>query len=199
VISAGNDIVALQAVDTQRTQSPAFYSKFINPAEHALYKPDEISLVNFVWLLWSAKESAYKYLKRFDAELVFAPAKITVQQLRIRTPLKTNADAHNQYSGKLRANDVALSFLSVITDQFIATTIDKGDVKWAVKQIETSDYESQSKAVRSFLLDDLKMPGTTIEKHPAGYPVLLKDGKELDVAISFAHHDRYISYSIANS
>jgi phosphopantetheinyl transferase (holo-ACP synthase) len=195
VISAGNDIVALQAVDPQRTQSPAFYSKFISPAELELYNPNEISLVNFVWLLWSAKESAYKYFKRFDPELVFAPAKIMVRQLRILTPLKIDADANNQYKGELKINDTALSFLSITTDQFIVTTIDQGDVKWAVKQIETSDYESQSKAVRSFLLNDLKMPGVTIGKHPAGYPVLLKDGQELDIALSFAHHDRYIAYS----
>ncbi|GAA4083634.1 4'-phosphopantetheinyl transferase superfamily protein [Mucilaginibacter panaciglaebae] len=194
MISAGNDIVVLQAVDAQRTQSPAFYSKFISPKELALYKPDELSLVNFVWMLWSAKESAYKYLKRNNPELIFAPAKMTVQQLRIFTPLKTDTNAHNQYKGELQTNDIALPFLSVTTDQFIATTIDQGDVRWAVKQIETSDYESQSKAVRSFLLDDLKMSGVTIEKHPAGYPVLLKDGKDLGIAVSFAHHDRYISY-----
>jgi len=194
VISAGNDIVALQAVDVQRTQLPAFYSKFITPAEFALHKPNEISLVNFVWTLWSAKESAYKYLKRINSELVFAPAKIAVQQLSLPSPLKTNADAHNQYLGKLQISDGTLAFITIINEQFIATVIDEGDVNWAVKQIESSDYESQSQAVRSFLLDGLKMPGVSVEKHSGGYPVLMKGGVTLDITVSFAHHDRYISY-----
>ena len=193
MISAGNDIVALKAVDIQRTQSPAFYSKFIIPAEFALYNPDEIALANFVWLLWSAKESAYKYLKRISPELIFAPAKLVVQQLNIPRPSKV-AENTGYYQGKLSAGDTTLPFLSTVSKEYIATVIDRGDVQWGVKEIEASDYESQSKAVRNFLADNLKMPGVSVEKHPVGYPVLIKDGKELDIAVSFAHHDRYISY-----
>lgn len=194
MISAGNDIVALQAVDTQRTQNPAFYSKFITPAEFALHNPNEITLVNFVWLLWSAKESAYKYAKRLNPELIFAPVKIAVQSFRIFGQLKTHEDAHNQYSGQLKINDASLPFIAVVADQFIVTVIDQGDINWAVKQIDMSDYESQSQAVRNFLLDGLKMSGVSVEKHPVGYPVLFKYGKQLDIAVSFAHHHRYISY-----
>lgn len=195
MISAGNDIVALQAVDPQRSQLPAFYSKFITPTEFALHNPDEIALVNFVWLLWSAKESAYKYLKRNNPDLVFAPAKITVQLLHVLGELKTNEDAHHQYKGELQINDISLPFLAVVNLQFIATVIDQGDVTWAVKQIDTADHESQSQAVRCFLLDGLKMPGVSVDKHPDGYPVLIKDGEALDIAVSFAHHDRYVSYA----
>lgn len=195
MISAGNDIVALNAIDKQRTNQPVFYSKFIIPTELALHNPDEITLVNFVWLLWSAKESAYKYLKRNNQELMFAPVKLTVQKLNILNPLKTDEDAHNSYRGKIRKGDTVMPFLSIVSKEFIATVIDQGDVCWSVKQIDASDYESQSKAVRTFLLDDLKIPGVSIQKHPTGYPVLIKDGQELDIAVSFAHHDRYVSYS----
>jgi len=193
MISAGNDIVALKAVDIQRTQSPAFYSKFISPQEFALYHPNEIALVNFIWLFWSAKESAFKYFKRLNPELIFAPAKLGVQQLNI---LCHSVATENIvcYQGKLSAGDTTLPFLSTISKEYIATVIDRGDVQWGVKEIEASDYESQSKAVRNFLADNLKMPGVSVEKHPVGYPVLIKDGKELDIAVSFAHHDRYISY-----
>ncbi|MES2425865.1 MAG: 4'-phosphopantetheinyl transferase superfamily protein [Bacteroidota bacterium] len=195
MISAGNDIVALNAIDKQRTDQPAFYSKFITPTELALHNSDEITLVNFVWLLWSAKESAYKYLKRNNPELIFAPAKLIVQKLNILNPLKTDENAHNSYRGKIRKGDTVLPFLSIVTKEFIATVIDQVDVRWSVKQIDASDYESQSKAVRIFLLNDLKMPGASVEKHPVGYPILIKDSKELDIAVSFAHHDRYVSYS----
>jgi phosphopantetheinyl transferase (holo-ACP synthase) len=193
VISAGNDIVALNAIDIQRTQSPAFYSKFITPTELALHNPDEITLVNFVWLLWSAKESAYKYLKRINPELIFAPVKIEVLSLDVAISLK-NENVHN-YRGWILAQDVSLPFLSVTMPECISTVITQGDIKWNFLKIEASDHESQSQAVRTFLLNDLKMPGTSVEKHPVGYPILIKDGNELDVAVSFAHHDRYVSYS----
>lgn len=193
MISAGNDIVALRAVDIQRTLSPAFYSKFITPAEFALHNQDEIALANFIWLLWSAKESAYKYLKRINRELIFAPAKLVVQQLNVLHSSKV-AEHTFYYQGKLIAEGTDLPFLSTTSQEYIATVIDRGDVHWSVKEIEVADYESQSNAVRSFLLDDLKMPDITIDKHPSGYPVLIMDGKELAIAVSFAHHDRYISY-----
>ncbi len=78
--SAGNDIVALNAVDHQRTVSANFYSKFIIPAEQDLYKQspamETVSFCSFVWLLWSVKESAYKFVKRLQPELIFSPSRL---------------------------------------------------------------------------------------------------------------------------
>ncbi len=34
-----------------------------------------------------------------------------------------------------------------------------------------------------------------IQKSDVGYPILLIDGKEQGIAISFSHHYRYVSYS----
>ena len=193
MISAGNDIVALNVIDIQRTQSPAFYSKFITPTEFELYNPNEITLVNFVWLLWSAKESAYKYLKRINPELIFAPIKIKVVSLDIVVSLKTE-NVHN-YRGWILAEDMSLPFLSVTMPESISTVITQGDVKWNFLNIEASDYESQSKGVRFLLLNDLKIPNVSVEKHPTGYPILMKNGQELNIAVSFAHHGCYVSYS----
>ena len=193
MISAGNDIVALNVIDIQRTQSPAFYSKFITPTEFELYNPNEITLVNFVWLLWSAKESAYKYLKRINSELIFAPIKIEVVSLDIVVSLKT--ENVNNYRGWILAEDMSLPFLSVTMPESISTVITQGDVKWNFLNIEASDYESQSKGVRFLLLNDLKIPNVSVEKHPTGYPILMKNGQELNIAVSFAHHGCYVSYS----
>jgi len=193
VISAGNDIVALNVIDIQRTQSPAFYAKFITPTEFELYNPNEITLINFVWLLWSAKESAYKYLKRINSELIFAPIKIKVVSLDIVVSLKT--ENVNNYRGWILAEDMSLPFLSVTMPESILTVITQGDAKWNFLKIEASDYENQSKAVRSLLLNDLKIPNVSVEKHPTGYPILIKNGQELNIAVSFAHHGCYVSYS----
>ena len=69
MISAGNDIVSLTATNVTRTKSPEFYSKIISPAEKALFDTldqEVLPFHRFVWLLWSVKESAFKYLHRLD-------------------------------------------------------------------------------------------------------------------------------------
>lgn len=205
MISVGNDIVALKAVDLQRTELPAFYSKFITEAELALHEQSALPFTTFVWLLWSVKESAYKYFKRLDTSLVFSPIKIIVEQL-------TQADSFN--SGKLLC-DVAvkdcyaiaatfdgmtLYLKSISSDEFIATTIAGANVYWGIKSITASDYESQSAAVRLIALDAVSHVITSndlwIDKHPeGGYPILMHDHSPVNVPISFAHHDRYVSYA----
>ena len=82
--SAGNDIVALKAIDKQRTNHSRFYSKILSDAEQSLYcrqQGAEMPFENFVWLLWSIKESVYKYLKRTTPGLVFSPTKIIVRNI----------------------------------------------------------------------------------------------------------------------
>src|SRR5450756_2548986 len=91
--SAGNDIVALRSVDKQRTSQFRFYSKILSALEQALYhQPQftEMPFENYVWLLWSVKESAYKYLKRTFPSLVFSPIKFVIQHIKIPAgPLMT--------------------------------------------------------------------------------------------------------------
>jgi phosphopantetheinyl transferase (holo-ACP synthase) len=205
VISAGNDIVALKAVDEQRTSLPAFYKKFITEAELGLYQHSVLPFSAFVWLLWSVKESAYKYLKRGDADLVFSPAKIIVEQL---TLTEQTSDDHflcdiaikKSFSGVVTKNQSSLYFKSVINADFIATTIAGNRLYWGVRYIDQADYQTQSAAVRLFALEALSNIITSdnlwIDKHPvAGYPILLHGQSQVDIPLTFAHHDRYVSYA----
>ncbi len=208
MISAGNDIVALNAIDKQRTDQAAFYSKFITPSELALYNKPDISFENFVWLLWSVKESVYKYLKRGDANLVFSPSKIKIQQIDVsdgfsNCPLQIGESIDLLYSGQALFGSNQLYFQSSINKNFIATVVNEDvgfeQMYWGVKLIDKPDHASQSKAVRLFVLDKLNSliieDDLWINKHPIGYPVLLHDNQQIDIPISFAHHDRYVSYS----
>ncbi|MDB5158033.1 MAG: 4-phosphopantetheinyl transferase superfamily protein, partial [Mucilaginibacter sp.] len=74
-----------------------------------------------------------------------------------------------------------------------------GDVYWGVQKIESNAYDDQSTAVRQFALDSLKnllaLNNLRFEKHSIGYPILFNGERQTDVAVSFAHHDRYVSYS----
>ena len=64
MISAGNDIAALAKVNKERIPQPRFYSKILSDSERALYHQPQLTILpfeNYVWLLWSVKESVYKY------------------------------------------------------------------------------------------------------------------------------------------
>ncbi|MCC8425885.1 4'-phosphopantetheinyl transferase superfamily protein [Mucilaginibacter sp. UR6-11] len=204
MISAGNDIVALKAIDKERTCLPAFYSKFIIPAELLLHNPDQISFENFVWLLWSVKESAYKYLKRGDSDLVFAPHKLSITEIRVPDDLETTELNTDQSVGLFYAGTVSFKgaehhFQSVLNDDFVGSIIKGRHSCWGIRRINATDYSSQSAAVRLFVLDKLKesltLDSLEIKKHAAGYPVLYNGNEPIDIPISFSHHDRYIAYS----
>ncbi|MGF7078193.1 4'-phosphopantetheinyl transferase family protein [Mucilaginibacter sp. UYCu711] len=204
MISAGNDIVALNLVDKQRTLLPAFYLKFITPAELSLHKESAISFENFIWLLWSVKESAYKYLKRSDESLVFSPSKLIVQNLSIpaesdRVYLDTDQIVDTFYDGIVSTGSSTIKFRSAINNQFIATVINEGDVYWGVQAIADSDYHTQSNAVRLLALaklnDIILADDLWIDKHSSGYPFIVNGTHPLRSSISFAHHGCYVSYA----
>jgi phosphopantetheinyl transferase (holo-ACP synthase) len=214
VKSAGNDIVALNAIDIQRTISPAFYSKFIIPEELELYGQPQFAAVpfqNFVWLLWSVKESAYKYLQRHQADLIFSPAKFNIQNVTVpkekiitQTAVWESDTVDEQfYTGEVTFGTYQLYFRSKCTPQFIASVAnhDPGfdNVYWGVNTIELPDHENQSKQVREFLLTKLISVLSTddlyIGKSLSGYPIVIHGEKQSGVLVSLAHHDRFVAYS----
>ena len=72
MISTGNDIVALKAINVARTKQQNFYSKIITVSEKALYDEHfsgRLLFEHFVWLAWSVKESVFKYLQRINPDL----------------------------------------------------------------------------------------------------------------------------------
>lgn len=162
--SAGNDIVALKAVDQQRTHHPRFYSKILSEAEHTLYDRQlttEMLFENFVWLLWSVKESVYKYLKRTEPDLIFSPTKIIIHT--IDSPgLGAGAPAdpgQAYYKGTVRFGPHSFYFQSRMHPEYIAAVVnDKDDFEniwWGIRSIGCPDYDHQSIAVRTFALDQL--------------------------------------------
>jgi phosphopantetheine--protein transferase-like protein len=96
MISIGNDIVDLAAIDKQRTQQKAFYSKILSDTEQQLYsRYPQLPFEIYVWLLWSAKESVYKFAKRLNPELVFSPVRIEVDSEPILEPEFSESNFQN--------------------------------------------------------------------------------------------------------
>jgi hypothetical protein len=202
--STGNDIVAMATVNKLRTGQFRFYSRILSVSEHTLYGgisawegSAAIPFVNFVWLLWSVKESAYKFLKRSRPDLGFSPTKIIVQQI---VPPQNGEEL---YRGTAIWGSELLYFQSMIRPEFIASVVDdQEDLKnswWGVRRIDHSDRLSQSAEVRSFVLDKLRsiFPGQQlqIDKHAGGHPIVCSGSAQLGIPVSLAHDGHYVAYS----
>ena len=196
MISVGNDIIALDIIDAGRTLQPVFYSKILDPVEREMYLEKDLSTLPFeqyVWLLWSIKESVYKCIKRKHTDLRFSPRKIIVRRI----------DRSDTYRSLVYFNCISFYAESRVTDKFISTvaTNDAGldKICWDVRQIEDTDPEAQSQRVRSAALDRLQsfFPGDQlqIEKAEAGYPVLVRNSTPTNLPISFSHHHNFVFYS----
>ncbi|HEX9512891.1 MAG TPA: 4'-phosphopantetheinyl transferase superfamily protein [Puia sp.] len=184
--STGNDIVALAAIDKQRTHHSRFYSKILSDAERALFdrlQPVEMPFENFVWLLWSVKESVYKYLKRTEPGLVFSPIKIGIQcidppsgDLVAKLPgnqweggqwgdrdgqweSREAGPGNEFYKGIALFESRIFYFRSKIHPEYISTVVNEEEnfenIWWGVKSIDRSDYAHQSAVVRAFVLNRL--------------------------------------------
>jgi phosphopantetheinyl transferase (holo-ACP synthase) len=215
--SAGNDIVALKSVDKKRTEQYKFYSKILSPSEQALYHQAQFAEVPFetyVWLLWSVKESVYKYLKRTNPGLIFSPTNTIVHHIQI--PAKYSIAGSNEcfqwesshddefIEGQVVCKSHILYFRSKITDEWINTIVDEDEdfenVCWGVKSIDSTSYDHQSKAARTSLLNKLGPLFPTplqIEKSPVGYPVILCGSQDIQVPASLAHDGHFVAYSFA--
>ncbi|MGN6639190.1 MAG: 4'-phosphopantetheinyl transferase family protein [Mucilaginibacter sp.] len=211
--STGNDIVALKAINVARTKQSNFYSKIITPREEEYYDlhlRGSLSLEIFVWVAWSAKESAYKFLKRHQPELIFSPSKINITHLEIGKQPDISEEREGQgfenfpvRKGRMTSVNIEFCFRSILTDDYIFTVVNRGDdfqnICWGIKKIASNTPDDQSREVRNFLLQRLNklFPGNDlrIEKSEIGYPVIISNGTELPIPVSFAHHDDYIGYS----
>jgi hypothetical protein len=195
-MSTGNDIVALGATDRERTCRYRFYSRILSPAELSLYDrvmATSLSFHHFVWLLWSIKESAYKYFSRSEQDLVFAPLKIGVALV---TPCE------GFFEGLIPWGSRLLYSRSFVTGETIMTIVSKerdfSDTRWGLHRIADPKYASQSSEVRIFALDSLAaaLPDISLRivKAPGGPPVLWGKEYPTDIPISFAHHDHYVAW-----
>ena len=213
MLSTGNDIVSLNAINVTRTKQPNFYSKILTPTETALHQQPcfaNIPFEIFVWLLWSIKESAFKYLQRIDVDILFTPVKFEVREVQIPSKFNllnfntaelkgTGFGGLNSIRATIKFGDYILYSNSLIYQEFVATVVnnneDFGKTHWGIKRIESDDIEIQSVGVRAFLTKNLPDKNIIISKNPQGIPVLLKDDLELSIPISFSHHEYYVAYS----
>jgi phosphopantetheinyl transferase (holo-ACP synthase) len=209
--STGNDVVSLNAIDVTRTLLPRFYSKILCAAEIALYESGltQIPLEHYVWLLWSIKESAYKFLQRNNPDLVFSPTKFVVTRLEIPATKSLSSiegagfEAEPVYKAIVTIGSETLYSRSLVNDNFIFSVVNLENnfesTCWGVKSINNSNPDLPSIEVRKFLIDKLEsflpLDDLTVTKTLHGCPMLMNGDQLLNIPVSLAHHDRWVAYS----
>ncbi|MDB5131196.1 MAG: 4-phosphopantetheinyl transferase superfamily protein [Mucilaginibacter sp.] len=214
--STGNDVVSLNAIDIARTKQQRFYSKILAASESILYSQyqTDITFENFVWLLWSVKESAYKYLQRNNPVLVFSPTRCIVTQLEIPAEYQEANPSICVLEGSGFDNQPVLKSIvtvgsetlysrSIITRDLIFSVVNNDNnfdsTGWGIKLIDNASSDSQSTEIRMFLLEKLKnelrLPELHVHKNSHGCPILLNRAREIDIPVSLAHHSNWIAYS----
>jgi len=217
MISAGNDIVSLEAVNVTRSKSPEFYAKILHPAEEKLYNtldPSILPFVEYVWLLWSVKESAYKYLRRLDHTTPFIPVRLEVQSVGFPPGFARSSIGTEELtgcgfaslatvSGSIIFEGITLFYRTLFYNELIASVVNDSDnfedIHWGLKWTPDRTYAHQSALVREFAVGSLQLAlglsGLVIDKNELGVPIVLKDVIELDMPISLSHHGVWVGYS----
>jgi phosphopantetheinyl transferase (holo-ACP synthase) len=217
MLSTGNDIVSIAAINVTRTQDPVFYQRILSQTEILQYQQHYSLLIpftNYVWLLWSIKESAYKYLQRFDPELLFSPTKFVVNELicpvsSLSNPFKRSIveqmgfDDTTVHAARVTHGDNMLWSRSSFYPDMVHSVVNGSEnfdqVNWGIKTISSTNAKSQSEAVRAFLLSKLQTAFNgkqmQIGKSEHGVPIILYKQEEMLLPISFSHHKHFVAYS----
>lgn len=202
--SIGNDVVALSLINPERTRQYRFYSKILSSAEQHYYSTlsqAPIPFEHYVWLLWSVKEAAYKFMKRLHPQLRFSPTQ-TVVQLAYWGSDESSALV---FAGTVVIKEVHLQLQALVTTEYIHALVNATSeftgVHWGVHYISETYYEAQSAAVRVFATAHLSIcfpsAAITLHKHEAGYPVVEVNGSKAPagLCLSLAHDGHYVAYA----
>ncbi len=217
MISAGNDIIDLKSINISRTKRARFYSKILSSAETEEYMSNKLHTLpfeNLVWLLWSVKESVYKFSKREFPQLRFSPKRIVAQLTGSPSEKSLPAFGEGEIENIALKKDECYCCIantetglyysrSKVYDEIIYTVVSDTEnfdnIWWGIKYITDVDPLYQSESVRSFVLEKFKAfyPNAklAISKNPVGYPVLKVNGNAVTVPLSFTHHFRFVAYT----
>lgn len=202
MISTGNDIVSLERINIKRTNEYRFYSKIAGTSEQELFHfvQSQIPFAHYVWLLWSVKESAYKYFKRLDAQVNFSPLKFVVTEIHFD---KSNERTKNKFfTGCTTFQQRELFFISEYNDSFLHSVVhatNNFDTVFAGHTTLQSDlYEHQSLAATQLLQKGFSNHFNQlihVKKNEAGCPEIIFDEKKSAIPVSISHDGFFVGYS----
>jgi phosphopantetheinyl transferase (holo-ACP synthase) len=170
----GNDIIDWQYARTQQHKlSPRCLKKLYNPNEIDFITNHNNPLLAF-WVLWAAKESAYKaWQSEYDCKPIFNPKSFTCTSIKLNL-----IQIQNSYF-----------------ECFVNTIITEDYIYSQCKSLNQNYEIFSSKVEFSLWLNTIFRKGWTIEKCKNGIPYL--NHKELikNIPISISHDNGFYAIS----
>jgi phosphopantetheinyl transferase (holo-ACP synthase) len=189
----GNDVVDLVDADSRVAgHHPRFDERVFTPAERGLIAASPVG-ERVRWVLWAAKESAYKAARRMDARTVFSPPRFVV---------RLGPDGAATVAADGRAFDVDLA---ADDDRVhaIARARDCGEgmVYSAVARLGPGAAgDPPGAAVRRLTVTTLSRlldipEGDLALDRAARVPRLWLRGRPSTAAVSLSHHGRFVAFA----
>jgi len=187
----GNDIVDLADPDASvGACHPRFDRRVFTPDEvHSL--PAGCTDLQKRWILWSAKEAAYKAARRESAGIAFSPTRFVVEL--DRSLCGSVRYAMRRWSARVRVDGDCVHAV-VSTSETFASTLS------GVCRLESSELRDPSAAVRRFALSSLaaslRVAISKLRIERIGrIPQLILEGRAAPVPLSLSHHGSYAGFA----
>jgi phosphopantetheinyl transferase (holo-ACP synthase) len=185
----GNDVVDFAHRGTQPgAQNPRFDARVFCERERALIASDATQRVR--WVLWAAKEAAYKAAKKLDRATVWAPARFEVTL----EAQGRGSVAHGERRFALCIEERAEYVHALASDDASAESAARG-----VREIASEDASAEA---RSFACEALaahlgaRASELSVAKR-GRIPVLCVRGDPARADLSLSHHGRFVAFACA--
>jgi len=185
----GNDVVDFAHRGTQPgAQNPRFDARVFCERERALIASDSTQRVR--WVLWAAKEAAYKAAKKLDRATVWAPSRFEVT-LESR---ERGTVAHGERRFELRVDESVDYVHALASDDASAEGATRG-----VREIAGSEASAEARAFACCeLAAQLGADASELSVAKRGrIPVLCVRGEPARADLSLSHHGRFVAFACA--
>ena len=191
----GNDVVDLSDSESYRDACHLrFDQRVFTPREFEVFSTDHTD-VQRRWILWSAKEAAYKAARRKCAGAIFSPARFAVNLDR---SLCGSVRIGNQrWPVRVRIDGNCVHAVVSENDSFAGTLSGS-------RRLMTAELRDPSQAVRRFAIASIaaglgvSITDLRIEKTNR-IPQVLVAGEAAPVALSLSHHGSYVGFACHDS
>jgi phosphopantetheinyl transferase (holo-ACP synthase) len=184
----GNDVVDLADPEVRCGPAhPRFDERVFAPGEREALRgsaaPERLR-----WMLWAAKEAAYKLARKRDPQVVFSPARFVV---------RLDASLHGEVTHRGESFPVSLR----LEEEAIHAVASAGGPTQIATGLElTSSARDASEAVRELairaLAERLEIRPEAIRIGRRGrIPILEVQGRAAPLDLSLSHHGRFVGFA----
>jgi len=191
----GNDIVDLTDAETRaESLHPRFDSRVFASSELELIRssgaPDRLR-----WMLWAAKEAAYKALKKIAPNTIFSPRRFVV---KLNETLRGNVTCNEKTLSVQVWEEAESVHVIATTEEALDKQILSGTQVLEPEDAIDTEFPSQAArmlAIRE-LAERLGVPGeeltiTRLER----VPTLMHNGESMNIDLSLSHHGKLVAYA----